>query len=96
MHEDGTGAEGFHHFAKRVEVLCRGIFEIDGDMDVSHAEAGGDATFVWNGIVGGGQGQVDDGFETGFAYGRELRGIGLTGSAELWAEQTKASNLLKS
>lgn len=85
--KDGAVLEGVHHAAEGVEILRGGGLEIHRDVDVGHAEASDETAFVREGIIGSGQGEVDNGVETGVADGLELLGGGLAGGAKPVAER---------
>ena len=79
--KDGAILEGVHHAAEGLEIPRGGGLEVHRDVNVGHAEAGDEAAFVGERVVGCGQGEVDDGLEAGVADGLELLGGGLAGGA---------------
>ena len=58
-------------------------------MDIGHAQAGDDASFIRDGVVGSGKREVDDGREAIFFNGAKLRRGGLAGGAKLVADGAK-------
>jgi hypothetical protein len=78
---------------KAPKVLRGRRLKVHRDVDVSHAKASDDAAFVWECIVGGGEGEVDNGFKTGLTNLAKLSLGRLAGSSQFGTQGTEVVNV---
>lgn len=93
MDEDRALIKSVHHATEGPKILRGRRLEIYRDVNVRHAKAGDDAAFVREGIVGGGERKVDNGFKTGYANLAKLFLCRLAGSGQFRAEGTEVVNV---
>jgi hypothetical protein len=89
MNKNAVAVQSLHHSRKGPEILGRRRLKVHRDMNVSHAQGGNDAAFVWQRIVGGGKREIDDCVEARFMNLPKLRFCRLACGAKFVTEGTE-------
>jgi hypothetical protein len=84
-----------HDTTKGAKIVGCGGLKIDRDVNVRHSQAGNDAAFVWERVIGGGKREIDDSIEAGFTDLPKLRFCGLAPSGKFVAEGVELVDLRK-